>query len=262
MSRIPISLELYSVRKSLAADLEGTLQKVKAMGYDGVEFAGSLCYPAHRVKKAVEDAGLVITGWHISENVLKGDNFYATVAYHQAVGNKSVIIPSIPAEDYASYEAIKATAERMNTYVEKLAAEGMRTGYHNHNQEFKPLPDAPDKTAWTAIRELTDPRFVMQIDTGNALSGNADVNKEVLAAAGRSQIAHLKPYSLEKGYATLIGADTDDIDYKTILPFLLKEGKTEILVIEYECEELYSDLEGVKLCYEGLVGKYSDLLNL
>ena len=36
----PIAVQLYSVRDDMAADFKGTLEKVKAMGYDGVEFAG------------------------------------------------------------------------------------------------------------------------------------------------------------------------------------------------------------------------------
>ena len=37
---LPIGLQLYSVRDDMAKDFKGTLQKVKEMGYDGVEFAG------------------------------------------------------------------------------------------------------------------------------------------------------------------------------------------------------------------------------
>ena len=40
MLSFPVALQLYSVRDDMAADFEGTLQKVKAMGYDYVEFSG------------------------------------------------------------------------------------------------------------------------------------------------------------------------------------------------------------------------------
>ena len=36
---ISIALQLFSVRDDMASDFKGTLQKVKDMGYDGVEFA-------------------------------------------------------------------------------------------------------------------------------------------------------------------------------------------------------------------------------
>ena len=40
MARIPIALQLYSVRKDCEADLPGVLKQVAEMGYEGVEFAG------------------------------------------------------------------------------------------------------------------------------------------------------------------------------------------------------------------------------
>ena len=38
--RIPMGLQLYSLRKECAKDLEGTIAAVGKMGYKGVEFAG------------------------------------------------------------------------------------------------------------------------------------------------------------------------------------------------------------------------------
>ena len=40
MSRVPIGLELFSVRNELAEDARGTIKAVAEMGYEGVEFAG------------------------------------------------------------------------------------------------------------------------------------------------------------------------------------------------------------------------------
>ena len=40
MYDFPIAIQLYSIRDDMAADFEGTLKKVKKLGYEGVEFAG------------------------------------------------------------------------------------------------------------------------------------------------------------------------------------------------------------------------------
>ena len=37
---LPIALQVYSVRDFASEDFKGTMEKVKAMGYDGVELAG------------------------------------------------------------------------------------------------------------------------------------------------------------------------------------------------------------------------------
>ena len=135
----------------------------------------------------------------------------------------------------------------------------MSTGYHNHSAEFKIFPEN-GKTIWSTLREKTVPGFIMQLDTGNALNGGADVNAEILASAGRTQIIHLKPYSLANGYATIIGDLGDGIDYNTILPFCNEKGGIKVYVIEYECETLFTELEGVRICIENLKSKFGGLL--
>ena len=53
----PVALQLYSVRDDLSADFEGTLKKVKELGYQGVEFAGLYGHDAEQVKKLLEENG-------------------------------------------------------------------------------------------------------------------------------------------------------------------------------------------------------------
>ena len=63
---LPIALQLYSVRDDLREDFLGTLKAVKALGYDGVEFAGGFKdYSAEDVKKMCEDVGLIPISAHV-----------------------------------------------------------------------------------------------------------------------------------------------------------------------------------------------------
>ena len=62
----PIALQLYSVRDDLSADFEGTLKKVKALGFQGVEFAGLYGHDAEQVKKLLDEIGLEAVSAHIS----------------------------------------------------------------------------------------------------------------------------------------------------------------------------------------------------
>ena len=47
MAKIPIALELYSVRDDFGRDAKGTLKAVADMGYEGVEFAGPPKHTKH-----------------------------------------------------------------------------------------------------------------------------------------------------------------------------------------------------------------------
>ena len=65
MYNFPIALQLYSVRDDMASDFEGTLKKVKALGYDGVEFAGLYGKSAAEIKKMCDEIGLVPISAHV-----------------------------------------------------------------------------------------------------------------------------------------------------------------------------------------------------
>ena len=66
MKQFPIALQLYSVREDLEQDFEGTLAKVKALGYDGVEFAGLYGKTPAEVKALCEKHGLTPISAHVS----------------------------------------------------------------------------------------------------------------------------------------------------------------------------------------------------
>ena len=55
---LPVAVQVYSVRDDAKADLRGTLEKIKQMGYDGVEFAGLYGYKPEDIKAMCEEIGL------------------------------------------------------------------------------------------------------------------------------------------------------------------------------------------------------------
>jgi len=259
MGKIPVGVELYSVKDALSKDLEGTLTAIKNYGYEVVEFAGNPQYDAQRTAKALKDIGLKCSSWHVPFDSLSDDKIDSTIEFHAAVGNQFLIVPWIPHEQMQDLESLKKLCEKLDKISEKLKKNNMFTGYHNHSDEFQTIKGG-NSSVWSALRENTNKDFVMQIDTGNALKGDAKLNEEIAAAAGRSQIIHLKPYSLTNGYATMIGDADDIIDYKFIFDFAKTKGDTKYFIVEYECIEKYGELEGVKLCIDAIRAKFDNLL--
>jgi sugar phosphate isomerase/epimerase len=88
---------------------------------------------------------------------------------------------------------------------------------------------------WYIVAENTSDDVVLQLDTGNALAGGADVLETLKAFPGRNQSVHWKPYSKSAGFAVPVGAD--DQDWAAQLEWSKKEGRTEWIVLEYEEEE-------------------------
>ncbi len=77
------ALQMYSVRDGIknGDDLLKALEKVKEIGYEGVEFAGTQGLPAETIKAKLDELGLVCVGTHIGVDDFAPKKRAATLAY-------------------------------------------------------------------------------------------------------------------------------------------------------------------------------------
>lgn len=247
MARIPVALQLYSVREDCARDLPETLKAVARMGYDGVEFAGFYDYDAATLRKMLDDLGLQMAGAHIGIDTLLGDKLDESIAFHKTLGNRYLIVPGLPERYRSSTEAWQRTAETMNTIAAALAPHGMQTGYHNHTVEFVPFTPGGE-LPWNTFFGHTSPEVIMQFDTGNALHGGSDALPFLKHYPGRAVTVHLKEYAKDNPNA-LIGEG--DVPFREILNVCETTGGTKWYIIEQE-SYAYPPLECVERCLRNL----------
>src|SRR5271170_768557 len=91
--KMPIGLQLYTVRDLLPKDFDGTLAKVRASGYTVVEAAGYYHKSATEFKGALDKAGLRCVSTHhaMFELVPRLDEF---IAYGKTLGLDYIVCPS------------------------------------------------------------------------------------------------------------------------------------------------------------------------
>jgi sugar phosphate isomerase/epimerase len=245
MAKIPIALQLYSVREDCARDLPGVLAAVAKMGYEGVEFAGYHGYSAAELRRMLDDVGLKVAGTHIGLDTLLGEEFERSVEFHQTLGNKFPIVPGLAEERRNSKAAWLDTARVFNEIAEKLKPLGMQTGYHNHFIEFAPMEG---EVPWDLFFGNTLPEVVMQFDTGNAMHGGADPIPFLERYPGRATTVHLKEYSATNDKA-LIGEG--DIPWEEVFRLCETASGTEWYIVEQE-SYAYPPLECVDRCLKAL----------
>src|ERR1019366_4576978 len=95
--KIPVGVEMYSVRNECKANFPGTIEAVAKIGYKGVEFAGYWGRSAKEIRKMVDDNGLVTCGTHTQYADLQPDKIDATIEFNQILCNKFVICPNMTA---------------------------------------------------------------------------------------------------------------------------------------------------------------------
>lgn len=249
MCKNKLGVQLFSVHKELQKDMRHTLKTVKDMGYEGVEFFGGITHTVEEYKEALNEAGLVCCGWHTPWEALEDDRIMSTIAFNKAIGNENIIVPGLPHEMTCSKEAWKETCKKFNAVYDILSEHGMNFGYHNHNTEFT---DLDGETAFDIFIKHTHPNIIFQFDCGNALDGKASVMDVYNKCADRLKTVHLKPYSLEDGYATMIGED--DIPWKELVQSIKERNITDWIILEYESTK-YEQFEGVRLFINGLKEK-------
>lgn len=245
VARIPIALQLYSVRDDCARDLPGTIKAVADMGYEGVEFAGYYGHAAEELRKMLDDNGLKCCGTHIGIDTLLGDELPKTAEFNKTIGNRFLIVPGLPGDYTNSRAAWRRTADVFNEVADRLAPMGLLTGYHNHTVEFTPLDG---ELPWDTFFGNTKKEVVMQFDTGNAMHGGADAPPFLERYPGRALTVHLKEYSSTNDQA-LIGEG--DIPWARIFKLCETTGATQWYIVEQE-SYAYPPLKCVELCLKNL----------
>ena len=225
--KIPVGLELYTVRNECKADLAGTLAAVSKIGFRAVEFAGYWGHSAKDIRKMLDDNGLLACGSHTPYGDVQPGKFQATIEFNQTIGNKFVIVPDMTDKTRVGW--LKRAAE-FNELSDKLKPLGMSIGYHSHAHDFQMVEG---ELPWEIFGENTNPAVVMQLDTGNCSEGGGDVLKELKKFPGRTRSIHVKPFGA--GPEAVI--TEDKLDWAAIFHFCETQGGTEWYVIEHETSQ-------------------------
>ena len=206
MINFPIALQLYSVRDDMAADFEGTLKKVKALGYDGVEFAGLFGKSAAEVKKMCAEIGLTPISAHVPFVDMMNDPELLKV--YKEIGCEFVVIPYLTEEYRPGQEKFREVIDGAKFLAGKCSELGLKLCYHNHDFEFVKVGD--DYAIDILYAEV--PELMPQFDTCWVNVGGENPAEYVRKYKGREEILHLKDFVGGKSdnmYA-LIGIDEDE----------------------------------------------------
>jgi sugar phosphate isomerase/epimerase len=239
--KIPVGLQLYSVREQCTADLPGTLAAVSKIGYRAVEFAGYYGRSAKDLRKLLDDNGLVACGTHTPYESVQGDKLKETVEFNRTIGNKFLIVPWM--DEAKSKQEWLDRAKLFNEIADQVKPDGMWVGYHAHSHDFKQIEGV---TAWDLFFGNTKAEVVMQLDTSNCCEGGADPVAVLKKYPGRARSIHLKAFG--GGPDAVIGEDK--IDWPSVFAFCETKGKTQWCVLEHESGK--DPLDAVRRSYEAL----------
>lgn len=205
----PVAVQLYSVRDNMAEDFEGTIKKVKEMGYDGVEFAGLFDHAPEKVKTICEENGLVPISAHVSYDELIADP-EKVIGDYATIGVKYIAIPYAVEERRPGAELFDETVEGIRKFAGIAKKYGITMLYHNHDFEFKKVDGVYGLDLLYST--LSADELQTELDTCWVNVGGENPAEYVVKYSGRAPVVHLKDFVMSgkdkpaKMYA-LIGID-------------------------------------------------------
>ena len=245
MAKIPVGVQLYSVRKDCAHDLPGTLAKISKMGYAGVEFAGTQDYSASTLRHILDDVGLKCSGAHIGVDELLGDTLSKTAEFHLTLGNKYLVVPGLPEEYRDTAKGWLSSAELFNSFAERLKPYGLQVGYHNHDEEFHKVEG---QIPFDLFFSNTIPDVIMQLDIHHIMHGGGDPLTCLKRYPGRAVTMHMSDY-LPGDQVVLLGDGT--APWKDIFDLVDSQGRTAWYIVEQERYPV-SPLDSIAACLDGM----------
>ena len=202
---IKVGLQLYSLRDDMARDFEGTLKKVKEIGYDYVEFAGYFGHSAEEVKAILDKYELKAVSVHQAPSLFI-DEGQSAVDYIKTLGVSYAAVPWYEASKLAGTDEWDNTVEVFTKVGELLSASGIQMLYHNHDFEFEKYDN---KYLFDYIYE-TMPFINPEIDV--CWVGYAGVSpiETIKKYNGRVGIVHFKDYTCKNGAKGAVYALIDE----------------------------------------------------
>ena len=192
---LPVGLQLYSVRDNMAQDFKGTLQKVKDMGYAGVEFAGLFDNSPEQIKAWCAEIGLNPISAHVPLADMLAD-VDKVIADYKTIGCQYIVVPYVTEERRPGGEKFLQMVEEIRAIGTKCKAAGLTLLYHNHDFEFKKLESGEYGLDYLYANVPSD-LLQTELDQCWVKYSGLDPVEYLKKYTGRSPVVHLKDFFKE-----------------------------------------------------------------
>lgn len=242
-----IALQLYTVRDILAHDFAGTVEKIAAMGYAGVETAFfDEKTPVTEAAKLFERLGLAVPSAHCPIPV--GAQKNAVLDMADTLGCRRIIWHGWPQDErYSSIEGIRQLADLYNEANGAAKSRGLSFGLHNHWWEYEPVEG---RYPYQVLLEHMEPDIFFEVDTYWVKTAGRDPVKVVAELGERAPLLHIKDGPAVKG-EPMVAVGEGSQDFPAIAQ--AAGGVTEWMIVELDA--CATDmLEAVEKSYNYLTG--------
>lgn len=236
---MPFGLQLYTVRKPAEKDLQGTLKKVREIGFEYVQWSGMPNLTAPEIRSALDNAGLKAISAHISiEDFEK--NFDAQVEFWKTVGVTDVAPGGMMSDCRSDAEAWLKGCARLDALGARLRLKNIRLSYHNHDWELQPFPNQSTSKLEILLESTCPDNLYAEFDLAWLYIGGANPANWLKKYAKRCPVIHIKDARVEKKLTgkkpIFVPLGKGELNWDEILPSA-KEAQVEWYMYEQDSSQ-------------------------
>lgn len=230
---IKVGAQLYTLRNFMQTpeDIEKTLTRVKEMGFDVVQLSGHGPIDPQRLADIVKHLDLDVCVTHNPYDRLVND-LDALIAEHRMLGCDTIGLGAMPEQFRTDAAGTEAFLAAMQPVTAKLAANGMKFGYHNHNFEFEKFDG---RRVIDRLIEDTGADFGFILDTYWIQAGGGDPASFVRKVAGRMKVIHFKDMAIYGWKQEFAPVGEGNIDFMPVIAALRDTGVEYIVIEQDQC---------------------------
>lgn len=207
MAQLPIALQVYSVREDAQKDFKGTMQKIKDMGYQGVELAGLYGHSADEIRNVLDLVGLKAISSHVPLAELS-DDCEKTLDKYEIIGCDYIAIPYLEEDKRPGQPGFETVIQAVLNIAKACKARQKTLLYHNHDFEFVRMKNGQYGLDYL-YSEIPADLLQTELDTcWIEVAGESAVDY-IQKYKDRCPLVHIKDYYME-------GSPTDEPLYELI----------------------------------------------
>lgn len=199
LTKLPVAIQVFSVRDDAQADFKGTMQRLKDAGYEGVELAGLYGQTPAEVRKALDEVGIPAVSAHVPYVELLADP-EKTIAAYQEIGCEYIAFPYLNDDVRHGTPVFEDTLKHMRHICEVAKKMGMPMLYHNHDFEFIKLENGQYGLDYM-YEKIPAELLQTELDTCWVNVAGENPSAYIRKYAGRCPVVHLKDFYKE-GHAS------------------------------------------------------------
>lgn len=240
----------FSFRYQFEEDLPGTLDLIREMGINNIEFSNLFGLSAAELRRELDARDMVCTSYGVGYRRLMEET-EEIIEEAQTLGAEFVRVGSIPYDRSGPFtiEDARRAVDDFNRIGRVLREAGLHFLYHNHGFEFRPYGDG---TLYDYIVQNTDPEYVnFEMDLGWVIHPGHDPVELLQRYPDRFYATHLKDFrpEIEHNYSGTAPVEMNAplgeglIDFGAFL-HAAQESSIRYHYIEYEALDVVEVMPG------------------